>query len=201
MQTLQRFTAPALNAIAITAALLYLMFALIDLSEPELTASPGFKIPPIHHSVEDAKLQPLIIKPKPLVEIEEPPKVDKPTQIVDLEIDNKTTWVEPQFKRKTGALAQPLDNQLVQVLAYPAVYPRAAITRGIEGYAVVGFSVSKSGAVFDAFIIESEPSTVFDRAALNAIKKFKYKAKMKGGKPVTSDGQRYLFSFKLENEA
>jgi len=113
-------------------------------------------------------------------------------------INSPTNWGDFVIKKPAGVLVTPNDSQLVLALGYPPVYPNSAITKGIEGFAVVGFSVSPAGQVYDAFIIESEPNSIFDRSALKAIKKFKYKAKMENGKAVATDGQRYLFSYKLD---
>ena len=83
-------------------------------------------------------------------------------------------------------------------MGFPPEYPNVALRRGVEGYAIVGFSVSPAGEVVDPYIIESEPGTFFDRSALKAIKRFRYKAQLVNGKPVTTDGQRYMFRFELD---
>jgi len=93
----------------------------------------------------------------------------------------------------------PTDNQLVIALGFPPEYPNRAIQRKIEGFVVVGFSVSAAGEVFDAYIREAEPKGVFERSALKAISKFKYRARSEGGKPLATAGQRYMFTYKLED--
>ncbi len=87
----------------------------------------------------------------------------------------------------------------VIAIAFPPEYPGLALRRGIQGYAVVGFSVSAAGSVVDPTILESEPNGVFDRASIKAISKFKYKARMVNGRPVSTNGQRYMFTYKLDN--
>jgi protein TonB len=87
-----------------------------------------------------------------------------------------------------------------QFILAPA-YPNTAINRGFDGYVIVGFRGSASGSVFDAFIIESEPSSIFDRSAMKAISKFKYKAKMVDGKPAAIAGQVYLFRYELDKQS
>jgi len=94
--------------------------------------------------------------------------------------------------------AIPIDNQLTIAIGFPPEYPSSALARGIEGYAIVGFSVSAVGSVVDPYILESEPNTIFDRASLKAISKFKYRARKVNDRPVSTDGQRYMFTFKLE---
>jgi protein TonB len=111
----------------------------------------------------------------------------------------ETSWGEPGFEMDSpNELATP-ENQLVLVLGYPPEYPQRALPLNIEGYVVVGFSVDQAGQVFDARVLESSPTKIFDRAALRAITKFRYKPRVVGGKPVVTANQRYKFVFELSD--
>ncbi len=199
MITLQRVTAPIINAFLITAGLFYLMHYLVYIEEPQLTLTKKFVIPPIVHEVEDPGLG--IIKPIHPKEVPIAPPIIIDTQITTFIPDNESDWGNNYQPRNESKILIPSDSQLIITLSYPPNYPNSALSRSIEGYAVVGFSVSTTGATYDAFIIESEPGTTFDRASLNAILKFKYKARTVNDKPVNTDGQRYMFTYKIENEA
>ena len=78
-------------------------------------------------------------------------------------------------------------------------YPPRAITGNIEGWARVRFTVTASGTVRDAVVVESEPGTVFDDAALKAIARWRYNPRFVGGEAVERTGLQYLFKFELEN--
>jgi protein TonB len=125
--------------------------------------------------------------------------ISKTVEIFDIgEIDTDFG----DYFQPTAAVGGPvltIDNQLVIAIGFPPEYPNRALMRGIEGYAIVGFSVSAVGSVVAPYIVESEPNTVFDRSSLKAISKFKYKARMVNGRAVSTDGQRYMFTFKLDN--
>ena len=60
------------------------------------------------------------------------------------------------------------------------------------------FTVTETGAVRDPVVLESEPGSTFDRAAMKAVLKFKYKPRVEGGKPVEVPGVEHLITFKLE---
>ncbi|MCZ0941945.1 MAG: energy transducer TonB [Gammaproteobacteria bacterium] len=77
------------------------------------------------------------------------------------------------------------------------VYPSQAKRRGIEGYALVEFVVTKNGSVRDPKVIESSPPRVFDRASIAAALKFKYKPKVVNGQPIALSGVRNLFTYEL----
>lgn len=53
-------------------------------------------------------------------------------------------------------------------------YPRGAERRGVEGYAVVQYTVTPDGAVENPTVVEAQPEGVFDRAVLSAIEGWSY---------------------------
>ena len=55
--------------------------------------------------------------------------------------------------------------------------------RGIEGYVVIKFTITKTGAVENAMIVEST-NEGFNRASLRAVEKFKYKPRIIDGVSV-----------------
>jgi TonB family protein len=59
--------------------------------------------------------------------------------------------------------------------AHP-VYPRAALQRGVEGSVLLEFKVDEHGNVIRPRVLESRPRGVFDSAALEALKQWKYEA-------------------------
>lgn len=78
-------------------------------------------------------------------------------------------------------------------------YPINARQNGIEGWAVVQFTISAAGTVKNAVVVASEPGTVFDRAALNAVTKWKYNPKVVDGRPVERSGIQVRFDFEMES--
>ena len=97
-----------------------------------------------------------------------------------------------------GGRGIPLANQLIVAIVFPPEHPSRALMRGIEGYAIAGFNVSAAGSVVVPPILESEPNQVFDRSSINAIGKFKYRARQIDGRAVNTDVQRYMFAYKLD---
>lgn len=55
-------------------------------------------------------------------------------------------------------------------------YPRGAERRGIEGYAVISYSVTADGVVTNAEVAESDPPNIFDRAALRAVQSWRFES-------------------------
>lgn len=74
------------------------------------------------------------------------------------------------FTAAPAALAQ--DRERTSVAA--PEYPRGAERRGIEGYAVVEYTVAADGSIQAATVVEADPAGVFDRAVLRAIEGWAY---------------------------
>ena len=63
-------------------------------------------------------------------------------------------------------------------------YPPEAQRKGAEGSVEVSFTVSPEGKVSDIIIVDAEPSDIFDRAAVDAVRRWRYEPKKVGGIPV-----------------
>ena len=60
------------------------------------------------------------------------------------------------------------------------------------------FTISAAGTVKDAAVVASEPGTIFDRAALKAIRKWKYNPKIEDGVAVERSGVPVRLKFVLD---
>ena len=78
-------------------------------------------------------------------------------------------------------------------------FPEVAIKKGIEGHVVVRYSVQADGTVGDAQVVESVPPGVFDRSAIDAIRRFEFEPAKVEGKPVAAEGMQQRFSFVITN--
>jgi protein TonB len=78
------------------------------------------------------------------------------------------------------------------------IYPRRAQSRGIEGYVIVEFIVTKNGSVRDAIVVEAKPEGIFDQAAMAAALKFKYKPRVVDGVAMEVAGVQNKISFQIE---
>jgi TonB family protein len=63
-------------------------------------------------------------------------------------------------------------------------FPLTARERGVSGWVDVQFLVRADGSVADTVIMEAEPVGVFEQAAVEAIKKWRYKPVLRDGKAV-----------------
>jgi protein TonB len=92
------------------------------------------------------------------------------------------------------------DSDVVPIVRVSPQYPLRASERGIEGWVEVSFTISKLGTVKDAVVLNSHPSSIFDRAALKAIRKWKYNPKIEDGEPVERSGIKVRLKFELTGQ-
>jgi protein TonB len=63
-------------------------------------------------------------------------------------------------------------------------YPSRAAARGIEGWVEIDITVSPAGTVSDARVVAANPKNIFDRAALEAIRQWRFKPAFREGRAV-----------------
>ena len=84
------------------------------------------------------------------------------------------------------------DGEYLPVTKPAPVYPPRAAQRGIEGYVIVEYIVTTTGETRDVVVVEST-SSLFDRAAVESAKKYKYLPRMIDGTPIEVSGVRIEF--------
>ncbi len=194
-----RYFASVTLGSAMTFSLLFLMQHLISTGEEVITPP---KPPPIKIAWREPDTE-IETRPK-LPEI--PDEVPPPPRIVDThpidQIDGPVVQIAGPPPPGIGPGKQPLtgfaqSGDLLPIVAVAPAYPARAIARHLEGYVIVEYTVTVTGGVRDAFVVASS-SSIFDRAALEAAYKFKYKPRVVDGQPVEAPGVQRKFSFVIE---
>lgn len=90
------------------------------------------------------------------------------------------------------------DTDVVPIVRVQPQYPLRAAERGTEGWVEVEFTISAAGTVKDPVVLNYHPSTIFNRAAVKAIRKWKYNPKIEDGQPVERPGVKVRLSFQLD---
>jgi len=199
-----RHLSAAFLAIFVTFGLFYLMQALILGKDMKLGEASGTMIDFVRlkkDSELDIKKRKMPDKKEP----EEPPpppdlsmaRSNKPSQemgdmafAIDVDVDMGGTGFEIAAS----------DTDVVPIVRVQPQYPLRASERGIEGWVEVEFTISKLGTVKDPSVINSHPSSIFDRSALKAIRKWKYNPKIEDGEPVERPGIKVRLKFELSNQ-
>ncbi len=196
-----RHLSAAFLAIGVTFGLFYLMQALILGKDMKLGEMSGTMIDFVRLK-KDSELD---IKKRKMPEKKEPEEPPPPPDL-SLARSNKPNQdmgdmafaidVDIDLSGANIAIAAS-DSDVVPIVRIRPQYPLRASERGIEGWVEVEFTISKTGTVKDPSVINSHPSSIFDRAALKAIKKWKYNPKIEDGEPVERPGVKVRLKFDL----
>jgi protein TonB len=92
------------------------------------------------------------------------------------------------------------DRDVIPLVRINPEYPPRAQSRGIEGWVQVQFTISETGSVIDAIVVDSSPKGVFDDAAIKAISRWRYNPKVEGAVAVQRKGLQTILRFELEDE-
>lgn len=91
------------------------------------------------------------------------------------------------------------DRDVVPLVRINPDYPQRALSRGIEGWVQVQFTITETGSVTDAVVVASDPPNIFDDAAIKAILRWRYNPKVEDGVPVSRVGMQTILRFNLED--
>ena len=150
--------------------------------------------------VEELEVRTTRKRPDPPPEPDEMPP-DLPDVPVDPTKGAAGTEITPPIvdKPQVAGTISYADGDQIPVATVSPNYPSRAIARGIEGFVLLEFTVTRAGQVRDPVVVESEPSGIFERAALNAVRKFKYKPRIVNGTPVDVSGVLNRITFSLQD--
>jgi TonB family C-terminal domain len=100
---------------------------------------------------------------------------------IERELDTARTQLQPQSQPRQDVVSAAA---LERVRYVAPVYPQVARERGVEGWVELMFTVRTDGSVADVVVTESEPSGTFDRAAIDALRRWRYRPMEVDGRPV-----------------
>ena len=89
------------------------------------------------------------------------------------------------------------EGDVIPIVRIDPQWPREALLNGTEGWVLVEFTILKDGTVSDPEVLESEPRRLFDRNAVRAILKWKFKPRIVDGEPIERRATQRL-EFKLD---
>ena len=183
-------------AVLVVFSLLLLMQFLItsDLEEPD---EDRIRIADIWQETQEIVEQ---VKERKLEEIDTPdePPPEIPKQDIELDtdldtVDLSSAVVGAEVDISLGGGFS--DGDIIPLVAIQPDYPRRALERGIEGYVVVTFVITTQGTTRDIEVVEST-SSIFERSAIRAAQRLKYKPRVIDGTAVEVD-HFYKFTFEL----
>jgi protein TonB len=208
-----RLLIAALLAMAVTFGLFLFMHQLISSGGGEradLGAIAGIHFGPVEIPDEIAnKSRRKPIKPPPPRDPPPPPKmqisrVDQQARNMPVmnmpNLDIPLVGGEGIFLGNFQQVDQTAEGDIIPVVVIRPVYPRDAAISGIEGWVKIEFTITEAGTVKDPQVVDAKPARVFNRAAIRAILKWKFKPRVVDGVAVDRRASQ-IIDFTLDDSA
>jgi len=84
------------------------------------------------------------------------------------------------------AAASKASAEAILVKGATPIYPQQALGRRQSGWAIVSFTIEPNGRTTDVHVTDSQPKHVFDRAAIDAVSRYRFTPATKNGEAVAS---------------
>lgn len=108
-----------------------------------------------------------------------------------------TTSPAPRPKGPDISAFGSRDGPLINIIKVQPIYPVTAANRNLEGTVIVEFDVTALGKVENVVVVDST-SNIFNKAAIEAAYRFKYKPRVVDGTAYGATGLQQLFRFEME---
>ena len=197
-----RYAFAIVTGTLVTLSLLFIMHLLIEFGESAITEEREGHTLDFVRIKRNENLNTREVTPeKPPKPPEVPPEI--PPQDLDTVDPNAPTInIAPPTVASNVDIGGPggmniAEGDYLPIVRVAPVYPARALSRGIEGYVDMSFTVTATGTVKDPIVVFST-SSLFDRAASRAVLKFKYKPRVVDGLPVEVSGVKTRITFKIE---
>lgn len=189
----------ALVAVPVVFGLFFIMQSLID-KDYEQEDSKARKIADIVTPNREIEVNTKELIPDKVDDPEEPPPELEMVQIdfnTDMDVANIAPVAAVSVEISSSGMSSG-DGEYLPIVKVAPIYPRRAQTRGITGYCIVEYTVTKSGSIRDPLPVDCQPSGVFESASVKAAEKFKYKPRVVDGDPIEVAGVQNKFTYELE---
>ena len=196
----QRVLSSAALAVATTVALFLTMKVLVtgqDYEIEEELAAIGIDFVRVERD-EDVNTKDRALKRPSQQKPDEPPPPPKLTQTSRPNMDKASMSADLSGFDVAGMnLNAPVDGDALAIVRVLPRYPSRALSRGLEGWVLLEFAIDELGQAIEPVVVDADPKGVFGRAAISAVKKWKYRPMIEDGKPAVRYGVRQLISFQI----
>jgi periplasmic protein TonB len=136
-------------------------------------------------------------RPPPTPEM---PKMAFSASGIENNVATLTPVVDARGAMTRMSMSAGSDRDVIPLVRIAPDYPPRALSRGLEGWVKVQFTITPTGTVKDPIVVDAEPKQMFDEAALKAIARWRYNPRVEGGVAVERVGVQTIIRFQLENE-
>lgn len=185
---------------AFSLLLFWVMWSLVSVpaGEMELRQATRVEFTRMRQDTEAKKKQQEKVKPDEPPPLPEVPQLNFAKGSVENNVAQLTPVIDAAGAMSKMKMTAGSDRDIIPLVRINPDYPPRALSRGIEGWVIVQFTISATGTVKDPKIVDSSNS-VFNEAALKAIARWRYNPKVEEGVAVERVGVQTKLVFQLES--
>lgn len=183
----------------VTSALLLVMQVMIATGRDAVTEARSYRVVDFVRVARNEVVETRESKPERPPSSSAPPEVPTPDLGEQFETSMSISMSTPSVDMTPtagGVGFGATDGEYLPIVKVEPVYPQRALARRLEGYVVLEFVVTRTGAVRDIVVLDST-AAIFERPAVEAAEKFRYKPRVIDGEPVEVAGVRNIITFKM----
>jgi len=190
--------------VVVTAALLWTMQYLIETTDRQLDEGGSTHLVDFVRIKRDETIHRRELKPRKPPPPASPPPQPAAPQLESLDANVQTIAISPvpvetTIEMSSGFSLEVGEGDYLPIVKVAPIYPQRALMRGIEGYCIVQFTVTRQGTTRDPFVIENAcTDALFRDPSIQAALKFKYKPRIVDGQAVEVTGVRNKFTYVIE---
>ncbi len=204
--SIYRLIAGIVVGLAITAALFWAMPYMIETTDRQLDKSGSTNLVDFVRLRRDETIHRRELKPRKPLPPQSPPPLPSTPQFESLNPTAETiaisaTPAETDIELSGAGFSLGIgEGDYLPIVKVAPIYPQRALLRGIEGYCVVQYTVTRQGTILDPFVIENQcTNSMFHRPSLQAALKFKYKPRVIDGQAVEVPSVQNKFTYVIED--
>jgi protein TonB len=189
--------------LAVTAGLFWMMQYLIDTADRELNEGASGHLVDFVRLKRNEAIERRQLKPKKPPPPDAPPPQPPTPQLDNLnpnaeKIAISAVPVETDIEMSGGFSLGVGEGDYLPIVKVAPIYPQRALSRGVQGFCVVQYTVTRQGTIRDPVVVESMcSSSLFHRASVQAALKFKYKPRVIDGQAVEVPGVQNKFTYEI----
>ena len=190
--------------LAVTAGLFWTMSYLIKSTDANLDESGMSNIVDFVRLKRDESIQRRQLKPEKPPPPEAPPPQPPTPQLDSLDPNAEKIAIsavpaETDIEMSGGFNLGVGEGDYLPIVKVAPIYPQRALSRGLEGYCVVMYTVTRQGTIRDPRVVPGQcTSSLFESASVQAALKFKYKPRVIDGQAVEVPGVQNKFTYEIE---
>jgi len=205
--SISRLIAGILIGLAISAALFWAMPYMIETTDSQLNNAGSANFVDFVRLKRNETVHRRELKPRKPPPPQSPPPMPSAPQLDSLNpnataIAISDTPAETDIELSGAGFSLGVgEGDYLPIVKVAPMYPQRALMRGIEGYCVVQYTVTRQGTVRDPFVVKNMCSSeMFHRPSLQAALKFKYKPRVIDGQAVEVPGVQNKFTFVIQDQ-